>query len=830
MNIPTTPGVLLAALLVASSPARAEEAPPPEEGTPPAEEAEPAPPEADPEPTPAPTPVAVSAPRPAALDSASVQILVTADNHGGLVDSPCGGAGEAPPLLARVGRALAAAKQGRPATFLFDAGGGLFPSPLVIEAAADPGNAAAIARLLSRSGYDAMAVSEALLAAPNPAARGILHASREARVPMVSSSLTCADDAAAGCMDGAAGLVAPTALVERAGVSVGFASVLPAAAADRMRAEIRAGARVTAPVDAARAAVRQLRSEGADVVVLVSHLDDSSTAPRATLDLLAALEGADRPDLVVAAGASSAIEQLRAPGGGAPILAVPPGLVGRVVLARSAEGWAVDAVGVHEPPVEGDADVADPIRASHRAYCEANGTPLARGTLAAPLDRDGFTRLVLRTMREAARAEVAFIDAAAVSPHALFPYSGQLTREEIARALPNDTELRVAWVRGSDLTTLAGKVLDSGRAVAAGVVRVDGALKVNGRDINPDGSYRVVTTAHVASGGGGVIPPDAARWRPLDAGEGGALEIEDRVVQWLATGRDETPYDPSSDLDLYRRPLWYGTLTLDAGISDASIWNSAGYDQAQLARPRVFDVRGELHLRAGFSTRDHSWDNDLTLRYGRQRLESEPGSDSFTWGESADLVSYRSAYSLDYIRNALLEGAWYGPSVFLEYRLESEFYHERVDAEDDSAHFLEMTGLLGLKLQPLSWLLFQAAGGVRSVLLVPEPYPLPGLGLRAEIIRHQFYEPLPLYLAAAADYFVGWPVAVPDDGVGLPSEGSTVHKFSLEGRLEFQIYGPLALTASARLFLYDEDTGPLALSVDSMLGLRVVLAGHTQDF
>ena len=224
------------------------------------------------------------------------------------------------------------------------------------------------------------------------------------------------------------------------------------------------------------------------------------------------------------------------------------------------------------------------------------------------------------------------------------------------------------------------------------------------------------------------------------------------------------------------------------------------------------------------STRDHRWENQLLLRYGIQRPEGLAADES--WPESTDLIQLRSAYIFDVIRNRILDGAWYGPSLFLEYQLESEFTRaEGDDGEEPPPHFLEMTGQAGLELKPLSWLRINAGAGVRSNVLAEDNAPVFGINLRGEITRRRFFElpHVPIYISALVDYFISW-----------PGEGPA-HKLSVEGRLEVQIYGPLALTASARLFLYDEsatetDANPVAVALDTTIGLGVVLVSRTQVY
>ena len=214
----------------------------------------------------------------------------------------------------------------------------------------------------------------------------------------------------------------------------------------------------------------------------------------------------------------------------------------------------------------------------------------------------------------------------------------------------------------------------------------------------------------------------------------------------------------------------------------------------------------------------------MILRYGIQRPEGLPAGEP--WPESMDLIRFRSAYIFDVIRNRILEGAWYGPSLYVEYQLESEFSpDEPEEGEEPPPHFLEMTGQAGLELQPLAWLRLSAGAGIRSQVLAEDNAPVFGIALRGEITRRRFFDlpNVPIYISGLVDYFISW-----------PGEGPS-HKLSVEGRLEVQIYGPFQLSASARLFLYDESStddssNPIALAVDTTIGLGVVLVSRAQTY
>lgn len=763
-----------------------------------------------------------------------ITVLFTSDLRGRVVDPECGeGRGSAallPHIAAAVEaeRARASAQGAAAQPVLLDAGDALFPSPLIRDLAASPASARNLVAALRSAGYDALATGNTTLGAPLDAMRGLLSAAVSGDLPMIATNLECADagdysdeeEAEEACRQGLVDLTRRSALIERGGLRVGVFSVLPDDLGERLARGNMAGARLTDPLEASRSAVRELRAGGAGLVVLLSHLDRTETAPRLTLQLLARLAPEDQPDLVITANTANLAIQMSTSRAGPIVLAVSEDAIGRVALERREGRWRAAEVGeIGEAPEAGapSADLLGRIVSSWNAiYCERQVRRVSGGELSGEMDRDDFMHLALRAMREQTRADIGVLNAGLVDDDDLFPLRGPLTQGQIRRALPYDNELRVATIRGSDLAGVAERLTGSGAAVLEGLEDDDGTIKVNGRDVDPDARYRLVTIDFVAEGGDGIVDPEAVTFETPGPGAGGSAMLADRIVGWLAERPGRGPYDPDSRLDLHRAPLWSGSALVDAAISDLQINNRAeGYAQPPLDRQELFNLTLAADFRGGMSTRDHRWDNTLRLRYGRQRLQTEVGGPEHEWAESDDIIQLRSIYTFDYIRNRLLDGAWYGPSIFATYQLESEFAHE---GEGD--HFLEMTGLLGLELNPLAWLKLAVGAGVRSTLLTDDSSPVPGLSFRGEVARRRFFglPQAPIYLAALVDYFLLWP----HDG--------PAHKLTIEGRVEVEIVGPLRLAGSLRLFLYDEANQPVATALDTTLGVTLALNRRLQTF
>jgi 2',3'-cyclic-nucleotide 2'-phosphodiesterase (5'-nucleotidase family) len=749
-------------------------------------------------------------------------VLFTSDLHGHLVDQGCEATvSRSEPMLPFVAQVVAAerdraAREGALPPLLLDGGDAFFPSPLVGDLASESDRARELLSAMVATGYDALTLGDTTASAPWPAVTGLLRAARQQGLPVVSANIRCLrETAASDCRETLAGLTRPSAILRRGPVRIGVFGLLPEDLGERVARQNVRGVEIFSAADAARRTVLRLRDEGAHVVVLLSQVDRAATAPRRTLELISRLEGDAQPDLVIAATTTGLALPIRLAAGGPPVVTVRANAVGRVVLAEQDGAWHVSHGETVQPGGARHSIVGALVDSWNAVHCESHARPVPGGELIGAMDEEDFLHLVLRVLREQTQADIAVIHRGVVGDGRLFPLLGVITHDHVRRLLPYDNVVRVATVEAKKLPALANRFRDNDQAIQSGLEQRGSSWRINGRDQEPESRYRLVTVDFVAEGGGGIIGANGPTFESVPPDGRGGVLLAQRVVNWLRSQREEL-YDPELRLDLYTSPLWTAAYSLDVGVSDVVVTGShGGYEQPQLQRQELFDLRVGGEFRGGVSTRDHRWANAVTLRYGRQRLESSVGSNEHSWSESTDLIQFRSAYVFDYVRNRLLAGEWYGPSLFLEYQFESEFHHR-----GDGSHYLEMTGTGGVELKPLKWLTLLAGLGLRSIVLGDESRPVPGLNLRTEVLRRRFFglPDSPVHLAGFVDYFLLWPSA------------GTTHKLSVEGKLEVTLAGPIRLNATVRAFLYDEPGGPVAMAVDSTLGIGIARSHRLQRF
>jgi hypothetical protein len=598
------------------------------------------------------------------------------------------------------------------------------------------------------------------------------------------------------------------------------------------------------PTTRARDVSAALRASGADPVILLSHLDRSSTAPRGTLGLLTSLAPGIRPDVTIAASTAAFTTHIGHPR----VVAVAPGRLGRTLLIHRKGRWEIEwtdtiplpaAPSPKPAPTPGTSarsvvgGVAETVGRWTSTYCAEHAKPLQGGELVAPLTIGGFRKTVLEVMREQTSSEIALINNAAVEEEG-FPIEGRLNAEQLRRAIPYDNSLRVITLRGYELELVFGTLAYASRATALGLgFDATGRYTVNGRLIDPEGPYRIVTLDFVASGGDGILRLPPGRWRRAPPGPGGHDLLTDRLIHWFDVERGSERYDPTVEQDLHVRPLWFGRSLLAVTMASAFIDNQAQYYQPSLARQGLIDLNFAAVVSGGVSTRDHKLLGSADIQYGRQRLETYIGSKEYEWYETFDRIKGRTSYSYERFRNVTLGGAWWGPALFVEGQVETELepaVRETVAGTVEDERFFETTTTTGVRFDPSHELSIQTGAGVRSPLLRDDPSAWPVANLRTNLNRLPFLAPTleadptgmlllpPVHLSLAADYWL------------VSKEEGANHRMDASATVEVALVGWFSFMWSTSGLMYVEPGGDVAYAVDNYVGVNLSVAGRHQGF
>ena len=654
------------------------------------------------------------------------------------------------------------------------------------------------------SGLRALAVGHRDLAGPRADVIARARALSARGVRTVLSNLSCdsaGQDLCDALVDGGDD---PLVLATPAGGVGVVALVAPASltAVARDRAE---GITLAPPAEALGRAVLAARVAGARFVVAFYDPESPGTLAD-TVHMVRALPRDQRPDVVFAQDLDRDLATMEIERGAAlRVFATEPGRVVETSLPAPATPSVVEPEGDVPPAVTTLGD------AIGEQLCRVAAEVLPGAALTAPLDREGFTSLLLDVARESARAEVAVINRGAVRPIANFPLRGRISRVDVLGALPFDDVLRVGRMKGE----LLAAFVRSGRAERFRLrgVTVDGdALLVNGRPLESDQYYRVVTSGFVADGGDGGL------------GEEGEVAYEDdpvgspreTLLAWLATPRGgditRAPIDPA------RRTRWTFRGFIDASLSDTTITNNPNYQDPQLVRSQGTAIQVDVEGHVDAEHPRYTFENTLRMRLGYQQTIDASGDTGLL--KVADLIALRDHLAW---RGLWRHRRWYTPLPYFESYLESEFSPPDPSMLNREWHHLQWRPTVGLRLELPLRANLNAGAGMDWESLDPTPgaHPQPVAVVRGELPATTLFHIQDRDVEGQLFTEVAW---------REPWATSAETLVRLNARLSVPIFAPLAVTLSYDLFARQRADDPWAVSHDVNLGLRLDVLKTMQLF
>ncbi|MEM9195933.1 MAG: 5'-nucleotidase C-terminal domain-containing protein [Myxococcota bacterium] len=637
-----------------------------------------------------------------------------------------------------------------------------------------------LAALIEHIGYRALAMAPADLSADREPLLAVLRTLREHRIPAIASNLYCAPGTplCEVLVDGSDGI--PLLTVGNRQVAV--VSVMPPSSLAQVAPDRAVGLRIQPVEDALPRLVARARQQGATMVVASVAGVNAGDA----LELANNLPDDGRPDMLFVAD------------GGTSILFARPRAFRPAVVA-AAPGGAV-RLWVRDNPITGSYDIlANAVVPSRtmdsrfrrwladtgEAYCEAWGRELPGGRTEGSVTGEDMLNLAAGAMREAADAEVAVINRGVLDSHWTQAHESGLTASDVFIALQYDEPISVATVSGAWLQTLEA---NRGNLITLGL---DGSI--NGRTIQPQGSYRVATLRFLARGGDGALP-EGAEWEAI-----GDATLRATVLEHLEVPRDTDPREAFEDLDDQLEWVFQGNIDADfSGSAVENPLNDAGetvYDASQLARSDTITFGFDATLRADARSRSWAWEN---VGDARQRL-TQTGTDDFA--EATDLLSFRTTALYRGFRAA--SPRFFIPEPYAEAYLESEL---TVADESEFRHLL-LRPSAGLRFQLTNDLTFQLGGGFQGELLDPDLTLEPGAIAQLRLLPWTLLQDgtRKLTVEFSLDYFLS----------GNNQE--------LRGTFDstFDLAGPLGLTWGIKLFGQYDGENPVGVAIDVTAGLRV---------
>lgn len=325
--------------------------------------------------------------------------------------------------------------------------------------------------------------------------------------------------------------VRPSLLAEIGGVKVGFMGILTGRTS---RMSSTQGATFADERTAAEATVRQLRAQGADVVVALTHLDleDDRKLAGAVKGIDLVLGGHDHDPvsilengpLVLKAG-----QDARWVGQVDLLVDRPdPGKTGPTTVATT--GWRFLPV-MGETPSPALAALADKTDALLGAALDVR-----LATLATPMDSRSTTvrgeeaalgNLVADALRAHFEADMALINGGGLRGNRQYQPGHSLTRRDLLSEMPFGNMVMLVEITGAQLRSVLEFTLSAVEAKAGRFPQVSGIaitydparpagkrivrVLTGGKPLDPKRRYRLATTDYLAGGGDGYQPLKAAK-------------------------------------------------------------------------------------------------------------------------------------------------------------------------------------------------------------------------------------------------------------------------------------------------------------------------------
>ncbi|HJL28170.1 MAG TPA: 5'-nucleotidase C-terminal domain-containing protein, partial [Polyangiaceae bacterium LLY-WYZ-15_(1-7)] len=674
----------------------------------------------------------------------------------------------------------------------------------------------ALAELVDRLGYAALAFGEADLGDPRALVLARARALRARGVPLLATNLRCEESAAELCevlVTGEDGVP----LHRHGDETLAVLSYLEPAAAQRVGPDRMEGLRIEPLGASIGHGVRAAREAGATVVIAIIDAGYGAGAVAAAVNAMEGLSAAEKPDLVISTEAGSQLLFARPVDFRPAFVAAPTRSAATVRVRRNLENQRLDILAQPAEP----ADPAPPFQSFvgrvGRSYCEALGAPLPGGRVDAEdeelgaLDASGMVDLVAGTMREATQTDVALLNESAIDSRWEMAREGELTASDVNVAVQYDEPLMVAEVSAYWLRSLARANPDGLRTLGLTITDPYGLyekVRVNGRLLDLNAMYRVVTIRFLAEGGDESLVPEA-EWEPANG-----RRLREVLMDHLSAAREEDPR--AALVDPYDRLEWTLNVNSDVTFSGSAVRDSGAYQEGPLVNQNQtqFGLNTSIGLNA-LSSRA-AWENLLTATY---TLASTATTDGFD--EGADQIVYRTTGNYRGFRRDLDE--LYVPDLVAEGLLRTEFSRAELpeDAPEDAErppHFLNLRFTAGVqwrlhlkvKLKLLAGFDVLAAADSDNRSVEPgvgaqiniDPWLLMKEGLRK------------LTLGLTMDYFVS--------GLGDRNRHLLQGLFDLELKLNRFF----ALTLNVTLYGLQEEEQDFSFATQTTAGLRITYTGR----
>jgi len=684
-----------------------------------------------------------------------------------------------------------------------------------------------IVSLLSRTRYDALALGMFDLSAGQALTR-LASLASSSHLPLLAGNLTCSNTKDVRCKslsDRSQGFV----MVRRGLVKVAILSVLPGNLAAYLGKQRAIGLSSHTVNQWVAKTIRRARHRGATIVVLVSDLDDISTAPRKTLALVRALRS-DAPDLTIANGmyglrSQQFIAVINRSDGTAIASSGRFGQsLGHAVITLPQRHGARPSVHVDLIPTtryHSDQKVARQITAIMSDLCQRIDVPLGHGVIRRPQSRSEFIRYMLRILTRSVHAELAILQDSLFAD-AGFPLSGRMTRERIERAIRFKDRVVVALVKGSWIKTHLKKYLGRTwpRLWVEGLSKKGKLFYVNGRVIEDAQHYRVATTDFVATGGEGLVPLPKWVQRPTQK-----QTVRNAAISFFDLDRYRHPKgQPIIDLDrnfvsFHKNFILSLVTSADFSLTGVSILHPGLYqDQPQLNRQRMLGILLDASVTGKAVNDMHEIAATFSVKYGKSKTwitDELTGLTTVAKAETNDLVNLNLLYKFKRWHGRYDPKKWYFPIPYTEGYIQTEITPNLVGDDGRTYRYTETSGSIGpgFMLRPKLFFKIGYMNRSHNILIRGERMLEQGLYAGFTLDRCAITKILKsrIYLESRLDFSF------------VQIASLQAKELLWTNKLSVSLVDHLSVTINHEFYLYDTKNAPVNIASNLTIGIQVLL-------
>ncbi|MCK5688081.1 hypothetical protein KAI87_02365 [Myxococcota bacterium] len=681
---------------------------------------------------------------------------------------------------------------------------------------------------LKHAGYDYLALGvQDFLSVPQRFGLYVDAAKRSGILGSVAN-LDCVEKDAEGCP--VLGHTERFRIFERDGFKIAVFTVIHGALAEMVPVSHLDRLSVVEPIERAREVIKEARAAGADLVIGVSQLDLSESAPSGAILFARALPDLD---LLVAnsfqeSSKERSLELIRFGDGATTIVGSQRGgqLLAevRLDLTRQNDGsWQLEDIAMTQrDPMSfaADEEISIDLRAAEKSYCEEWNRPVGQGVLKEPMSATDFSIYLMEVMRHETRSEIAFVHRGIVDEDSVFPLEGTISSHDFFSGIPHRNHLYTFTLKAKDLKALCASLskispLNSEDDILYRGLACGKKIKVNGHAVAADDEFVAVTSEYLAKGALGLFRAQTSKmklWQVSDTDEApilGKMARDFLRGDYFISDEPVTIDIESNFSNLERNLRWKFLGNIDLNIADTRIKNAPAYEENQLLKDNFFALRGDARGKISAESLVQGFSVDARIKYAKGAANDEE------LVEIDDLDTLELLYRFNGLRGT--DPSFWVPILYGSTNIETELTKPE---EGRDFHHLELTAAAGLRFKLATKLEAKVGPGVRQEMFDPDADPVAGIDFGYELGRTRLFEvwQSPLEVESKLSAFYG------------DMAKSDALKGTLVNRAYFALAGSLFFNITHELFFFRKSGQDFGLSSQLTFGLSLRGVSAIQNF